>query len=179
MEKQGTIGQIDFSHWLLRLIAYIIDGIIVLIPTFIIYHFIIAPALTPTYTVFGFYTYYGAVPWWGLWLISPAIFGILSVAYFAIFETAWSATIGKRLLGFKVQTTNGNKLTIGKAIMRNISKIYWILLVLDWLLGAFTQGNDKRQKYTDRLAGTTVAVAKQPFSSSSLPPPPPPPKPNP
>jgi uncharacterized RDD family membrane protein YckC len=171
MEKQNTIGQLDFNHWLLRLIAYVIDGIIILIPTFIIYHFILVPALTPTYTVYGIYTYYGVVPWWGLWLISPAVFGILSVAYFAILDTAWSATVGKRLLGFKVQTTNGNKLTIGKAIMRNISKIYWILLVLDWLLGAFTQGNDRRQKYLDRLAGTTVVSVKQTFTS---PPPPPP-----
>jgi uncharacterized RDD family membrane protein YckC len=177
MEKQNTSGQLDLNNWLMRLIAFVIDGIIILIPTIIIYHFALSPALRPTYTAFGYYTYYGTSPWWGLWLLSPVIFGIFSLVYFAILETVWGATIGKRLLHFKVQKTNGDKITFVKAFIRNITKIYWIALVIDWALGAFTKGSDKRQKYLDRLAGTTVVSVKPTFNPP--PPPPPPPMPNP
>jgi uncharacterized RDD family membrane protein YckC len=168
MEKQETAIQIDFNHWILRLIAWVIDAIIVIIPTYIIYTFAIASALRPTYSGY-FYTYYGAVPWWGTWFISPLVFGIIAVVYCAVLDTAWGATIGKRLLGFKVQTTSGGKVDIGKAIIRNISKIFWILLILDWLIGIVTPGNDKRQKYSDRIAQTTVVQTKQSITTSAQP----------
>ena len=77
---------------------------------------------------------------------------------------------------------NGGKVTTEKAFIRNISKIFWPFLILDWLIGIATAG-DKRQKYTDRIAGTTVVQVRQAFQSataapSSTPPPstvPPPP----
>jgi hypothetical protein len=73
---------------------------------------------------------------------------------------------------------NGGKVDFSKAFIRNISKIYGLLLFLDWLLGIVTPGN-KGQKYTDRIAGTTVVSIKQAFASptTSSPPPPPPPPP--
>lgn len=142
MSQQDTIGQLDFNHWLLRLIAFVIDCLIIAIPTAII-------------------SYLLAASWW----LSPLILGILEVLYFALMDVYYGATIGKRLLGFKVQTTNGDRVSIDKSFIRNISKIYWILLILDWLLGVVTPGNDRRQKYSDRYAGTTVVSVNQPTSS--------------
>ena len=47
---------------------------------------------------------------------------------------------------------------------RNISKLFWyILLPLDLLLGFFTYG-DPRQRFSDRVFGTTI-VSAQPASS--------------
>ncbi len=159
------IEQIDWMHWIYRLIAYIIDSIIIAIPTYIIW-FIITLALV--FSPLSFFAIYGIA------LVFPFIFGIIEVLYFAILDVSWGATIGKRFLGLQVQTTNGGKVPFGKALIRNISKIYWIFLILDWLIGIVTPG-DKRQKFTDRYAGTTVIQAKQAFGSAGAPPPPPPP----
>jgi uncharacterized RDD family membrane protein YckC len=89
-------------------------------------------------------------------------------------EASYGATLGKKVLGLQVQMVNGSKVTFDKAFIRNISKIFWLFLLLDWILGVATPGNDQRQKYTDRIAGTTVVSVKQAFSSVSTPPPPPP-----
>jgi uncharacterized RDD family membrane protein YckC len=112
---------------------------------------------------------------YGSWLLLPFFFGIIEVLYFAILDVSWGATIGKRVLGLQVQMVNGSKVQFGAAFIRNISKIYPLFLLLDWIIGIATPGSDRRQKYTDRMAGTTVVSVKQPFASVTPPPPPPPP----
>ena len=172
MTNNSGIGQIDFSHWIIRLIAFIIDSIIIAIPSYIIW-FIITLAIVFSPASF--------VAIYGLSLLFPFIFGIIEVLYFAILDSAWGATIGKRVMGLQVQTVNGARVDFGKAFIRNISKIYWLLLLLDWILGLVTAGSDRRQKYTDRVAGTTVVqTGRSPIGTTAPPPsspPPPPPAP--
>ena len=110
-----------------------------------------------------------------MYLLLPFILGLIEVFYFTILDTSWGATIGKRVLGLHVQMVNGSKVHFGKAFIRNISKIYGLILLLDWIIGIATPGADRRQKYTDRMAGTTVVSLKQPFSTGMPTPPPPPP----
>lgn len=165
-------GQLDLTHWIYRLIAYIIDCIIVGIPAAIIYYLVILALITPSYTYSG-YTYLGIAPWWSF-LLLLFLLGILQLFYFMILDSAWGGTIGKRILGLQVQTVNGGKVPFDKSFIRNISKIFGLFLFLDWLVAVITPGADKRQKYTDRIAGTTVVQARQAFAGSTLPPPPPP-----
>jgi len=162
-----TSGQLDLSLWLIRLIAYIIDVIIIVVATFILGVIaFIATAATGSVFLVG-----------GLW-ITFGLFGLLSILYFIILDVIWGATIGKRVMGLQVQTVKGARVTFGQSIIRNISKINPLLVFLDWLIAIITNGPDKRQKLTDRWAGTTVIQAgkspinftEQPFSS---PPPPP------
>ncbi len=158
-----TLEQINWMHWIYRLIALIIDSIITGIIGGIIYWVLLIPII-----ISG--GIFGIVPWWGATFLLPFIYGIILVLYSAFLEASWGGmTVGKKILGLQVQTTNGNKVTFDKAFLRNISKIYWLLLLLDWLIGILTPGN-KMQKYTDRMAGTVVQ-SKQSF----FPPPPPPP----
>jgi uncharacterized RDD family membrane protein YckC len=89
------------------------------------------------------------------------------VLYSVILEVSWGATIGKRILGLQVQTVSGSKITLDKAFIRNISKIFWLFLILDWLVAVATPGADRRQKYSDRIAGTTVVQVSQAFASVS------------
>jgi uncharacterized RDD family membrane protein YckC len=159
--------QLDFTHWIYRLIAYIIDSIIIGIPAAIIYFFVILAVLVANPFIFAF----------GGWLILPFLLGILELIYFMILDTTWGGTIGKRVMGLQVQTVNGGKVSLDKSFIRNISKIYGLFLFLDWLIAVITAGSDKRQKFTDRYAGTTVIQAKQAFASTGAPPPPPPPPP--
>jgi uncharacterized RDD family membrane protein YckC len=158
-------GQVDLTHWIYRLIAYIIDSIIIGIPAAIIYFIIILAAVVANPFLLA----------WGSWLVLPFLFGILQLLYFMILDTAWGGTIGKRVLGLQVQMVNGNKVPFDKSFIRNITKVYGLFLFLDWLVAVITPGADKRQKYTDRIAGTTVVQARQAFASSTPPPPPPPP----
>ena len=169
----NTIEQIDWMHWIYRLIAYLIDTIIVGIPAYIIYLFALIPLLTtPSYIYLGI-TIYGVAPWWSF-LLLPFIIGILQLVYFMALDTIWGGTVGKRILGLQVQMSSGGKVPIGKSIIRNISKIHGLFLILDWLVGVLTPG-DKHQKYTDRIASTTVTATKAIFNPTPPPPPPPPP----
>jgi len=163
-------GQIDFNHWLYRFLALLIDSIITAIPGYIIF-WIISGILWPVSVYWG----WGWAPWWATWFLMPLLVGIIQVLYFAILDASWGATIGKRVLGLQTNMVNGGKVTFNAALMRNISKIYWLFLLLDWIIGIATPGPDGRQKYTDRMAGTTVAQVKQAFGSATPPPPPPPP----
>jgi len=162
-QNSNSAGQLDFNHWLIRLIAYIIDAIIIIIVSVII-GLIIAISIVLTGAFFLFVGY-------GLFFFT---FGILSILYFIILDVAWGGTVGKRAMGLQVQTTNGGRVSIGQSFIRNISKIFWLFLFLDWLIAIVTAGNDRRQKLTDRWAGTTVVqVGKSPIQLTSSPTPPP------
>jgi len=86
---------------------------------------------------------------------APLMFGILSIFYFVFMESAYGATIGKRIMGLKVVTLDGRNPNVEKAFIRNVSKIHWALLLIDLLIGLGTKG-DPNQKFSDRIAGTTV-----------------------
>jgi uncharacterized RDD family membrane protein YckC len=170
-EKMSTesSSQFDLNHWVLRLIAFIIDSIIVGIVAGIIYFLVILSLVTSgTWLVL-----------WGTWLVLPFLLGIFEILYFMFMEVFYGATLGKKVLGLQVQMVNGSKVTFDKSFIRNISKIYWLFLLLDWILGIAITGHDQRQKYSDRIAGTTVVLVRSTFPSvatpSSPPPPPPPP----
>jgi len=167
--------QVDFGQWLIRFIALVIDSIPLSIIAYIIFWFGIVPFWFTT-SVFGIATYV-SVAWWGWFLIFPLLYGIFALLYFIIMEITMGATIGKKILGLEVQMTNGSKVTLDKSFIRNISKLFGILLFLDWLVAVVTPGPDPRQKYTDRVAGTTVVSIKQAFGGQPQPPPPPPPPP--
>lgn len=130
------------DHWVRRIIAIIVDTLVVYIPLFFIFNIILFVTLSS----------WGWWYWWGwLW---PLVYGLLFFLYFIILETAMGATIGKRLLNLRVVTTTGQPLGIGPVIVRNISKIV-VLHWLDMIIGMITDG-DPRQKFTDRVMNVTV-----------------------
>lgn len=161
-EKIGSDTRLQ-DHWIRRLIAFIIDSIIVAIGTFIIAAIILIPFLI-TAALTG-------LPWF---LFNPFAFpffaGILSVLYFALLESWYGWTFGKRIMSLEVEKVDGQKPPLDAAFIRNASKIYWILVLLDVIIGLATPG-DPQQKVTDRIAGTTVT------STTAAPPPPSPPPP--
>jgi len=155
------------NHWLIRLVAFIIDTIIIGIVAAIIY----AVAIFALISSGGFWVF------WGPFVLLAFILGILELLYFMFMDSSYGGTLGKRILGLHVQTVNGGKVTFDKAFIRNISKIFWLFLLIDWILAIATPGQDPHQKYTDRIAGTTVVSTKTAFTSGATPPPPPPPPP--
>jgi uncharacterized RDD family membrane protein YckC len=166
-------SEFDFNHWLYRFLALLIDSIIAYIPAYIIY-IVVSGILWP---VPAYYSAWGLggmwTPWWAIYVLFLLIGGVIQMLYFVILEVSRGATVGKTLLGLQVKMVNGSKLEFGKSFIRNISKIYGLFLLLDWLIGIVTPGADRHQKYTDRMAGTTVVSIKQPFAAAPPPPPPP------
>ena len=162
----GSSSQPDMMNiWLMRFLALLIDSIVLGIIVGVIY----------VVVVFWLIAGGGWFLWYS-WLVLPFVLGILSLLYFPVMESSSGATLGKKLIGLQVQTTSGGRVTFDKALIRNISKIHGLFLFLDWLIAVASPGPDPRQKYTDRIAGTTVVSVKAGFASGAVPPPPPPPK---
>ena len=85
--------------------------------------------------------------------------GVVFILYFTVLEASSGATIGKRTFGLKVTSKMGSNPTLAEAFIRNLSKIYWLLLLLDVIVGlALTKGY--QQKYSDQLVGTTVVSTR-------------------
>jgi len=151
------------DHWIKRVIAYIIDWLIVTVITGLI-----VALLLPVWWLGGGF---GGL-FWGLGAVVVAVFAIL---YWLIQEAFWGGTIGKKVMGLRVVGTTG-PMDIVKAAIRNVSKINGILLLLDWIVGLATEG-DPRQKIMDRFAGTTVvrtdqqAYMEEQFRQMATPPP--------
>lgn len=122
------------DHWLRRFVAIIIDGIIASVIVFAIsiFFWILAP--------------WGFIGWF--------FTGAIMLLYFILFEMIMGGTPGKKLLSLEVVKTDG-QLDFISSLLRNISKIFWIFLLIDWFIGMFTDG-DPRQKWLDRYANTTV-----------------------
>ena len=133
------------EQWLRRVVAFIIDAIIVGI-VFGILMFLL------TFGVFKFDMF--------SWLlIGSFLSGVLILLYSALLESLRGATFGKELLKLRVTHRQG-KLDIAKALIRNVSKLWWLFLLLDILIAFFTAGNDPKQRWLDRITETTVESTK-------------------
>ncbi|HDQ06407.1 MAG TPA: zinc-ribbon domain-containing protein [Candidatus Bathyarchaeota archaeon] len=131
------------DHWIKRAIAYIIDSIIV-------------GAATAILLIIAMFPFFIGNPSAFFNILSfPFAMGLLYILYFSIAETMYGATFGKRLMGLTVATKSGGRPTFGQAFIRNISKIHQVLLLLD-LIGGLITSTDLHQKYSDRIASTTV-----------------------
>jgi len=129
-------------YWLKRLLAGIIDFIIILFP------------LVFVDSIFAII--FGPIPrYYSLVFLA----GVVWFAYSTLLEGTISTTPGKAILGLKVEPVRGKGILFAQAAMRNVSRIFGLFLLLDLLLGFITEG-DHRQKLMDRVSGTLV-VAKE------------------
>ncbi len=84
--------------------------------------------------------------------------GVILILYFPLMETTMGASIGKQLLRLKVVSRRGGNPTFFEAFIRNVSKINWVLLLLDVIVGLGVS-KGYQQKYSDQLMGTSVVPA--------------------
>ncbi|HZW85126.1 MAG TPA: RDD family protein [Nitrososphaerales archaeon] len=135
------------QYWFQRLIAFVIDAIIVNVVLYIIAIFVFSALF------FGGVGYY-AFFFGGFTFVS----GFLLVLYFPFLESMRGASIGKGFFKLKVVNKGGTNPTFMEAFIRNISKIFWLLLLLD-VIGGLVMSKGVQQKYTDTMAGTMVVAA--------------------
>jgi uncharacterized RDD family membrane protein YckC len=136
------------DHWIRRLVAFIIDSIIVAVAV-VIFAAVVTIPLVLLAAATG-------LPW-GVFnpLAFPFFIGLLSILYFSAMEFFYGGTFGKRIMNLKAVRTDGKRPSLDAIFVRNLSKIYWILILLDVIIGLATAG-DAYQKFSDRMVGTTV-----------------------
>jgi len=132
-----------------RIVAYVID---VLAVSVVVYFLLLVVAFPFVPAVFFGQTF-PFVWFWGFWL--GGIASLIVLAYFVLAEAVFERTLGKELLGLKVTRLDGKHVDLWSSFVRNISKISFVLLVIDLAAGLGSHG-DGRQKYSDRYIGTTV-----------------------
>ena len=132
------------GYWLRRLVALIVDGAIIAVVLGVIFA---VAAASFFFGGFGAMTFF-----FGAFTI---LVGVLLILYFPLTESMWGASLGKRILGLKVVSKRGTNPTFVEAFVRNISKIYWLLLLLDVIIGLATS-KGYQEKYSDHLMGTKV-----------------------
>lgn len=126
------------THWLKRFVAIVIDSLLIWIPLLIFF------------SLLGFHA-----------VLPSLLFGPLLFIYAAVFELATGGTLGKMLMHLKA-VSMGGQMNPSQAFMRNVSKVFVIFLLLDWIIGLATETRDPRQKWTDQLARTAVIATNHP-----------------
>ena len=126
-----------------RLLASVLDWFILLgvflIITFIVVLFFIKDKETRIAVSFGIL---GSIP-------------IAKIIYHIVMESsARQATLGKQMLNIKVVDMQGGRITVAKAIGRNLCKIFSVLTFFIGYLIAFF--NKQQQCLHDMLAGTLI-----------------------
>ena len=128
------------EHWITRFLAFVLDYFLLFVVT------AIAKDLVTPDWAFSTIDYVLAA-------------GLISFLYFIVAESFFGYTLGKRLFDLKVVTVNDEKPSFKNVVIRNISKIFFIFLILD-AIGSYFIDNNLHQRYTDKIAHTRVKNGK-------------------
>ena len=112
-----------------RVVAYIIDFFVVSAFMWIVSYFLYY--IVNPYNSYMVYNYF------------PYVVPVLILVYFILCEKFNGATVGKSLMYLQVRSKNGSLISWPQAIVRNLTKIYWIPIIFDWAIGKILK--------TDRL----------------------------
>ena len=113
-----------------RFIAYILDFLVVsaiMWPISYLLYLFVNP-------VFRFQVYH----------YFPFTAPIIIILYFVLCEKIRGATVGKLLMFIEVQNEEGNRISYKQAIIRNISKLWWIFIIFDYIIGLLYGSKDDR-----------------------------------
>ncbi|MDR0911129.1 MAG: RDD family protein [Methanobrevibacter sp.] len=116
-----------------RIIAYIADFFVVSAILWII-TWLLGLYIVPN-SMFVLYDYF---------IVISVLFCLF---YFIILEKIYGQTIGKELVFLKVKDFNNKKITYKQSLIRNISKIFWIIIIFDYIIGIIIK------KENDRILG--------------------------
>ena len=89
-----------------------------------------------------------------------ALFTVLQLAYFFVYEASSGQTIGKRLFHVRVETLKGPRPTTGQIAWRTVLRPVDALpaLYASGLISLMRTGRTRRQRIGDVVAGTTVVL---------------------
>ena len=102
----------------------------------------------------------------GAELVGQLLVLVAAYAYYAGMESSsYQATVGKMALGIQVTGLNGNRISFGRALGRNLAEILSaLILLIGYIMVPFTE---KKQGLHDLIAGTLVVKKGSTPSMSS------------
>ncbi len=112
-----------------RVVAYILDFIVVSAFMWIVSFF--------TFNMVGAKNVYS------VYQFLPFAMAIFVLVYFVLCEKLAGASVGKSLMYLRVKSKNGANISWLQAIVRNLTKMFWVPIIFDWLVGKLLR--------TDRL----------------------------
>lgn len=158
---EGAVKPVDYAGFWRRFVAYVVDRLILGIPSFVLVLVFIVPSIAglvggccdPGHVPFAILSF--VMSW--VWLVMVIIVGHL--LYFAWFESSrFQATLGKMLLGIVVTDTAGQRVSFLRALGRNLGKIIsHMIFNIGFLMGGITA---KKQALHDMLADCLVVMKK-------------------
>jgi len=142
---QGPGGTTGYGGFWIRLVAYIIDAIVINVATW-------AVGL-----VIGVDPFAAATT--GYDPTSTVISLVIGLLYFALLESSErGATLGKMAVGLRVVTDRGTRLSFGHALGRYLAKLLsGLILFIGFLMVAFTE---RKRGLHDMIAGTLVVKVR-------------------
>jgi len=133
-----------------RLVAYIIDDIIVVVGIWIVFAIFglsgYATGQATTEAAFGVLSVIGLI-----------IAVVWTVGYFIFFWSTRGQTPGKMIMGIKIVPTDGGPVTVGKAILRLIG--YAVSAIVVYLGFLWVLWDKDKQGWHDKIAKTYVVKA--------------------
>ena len=97
---------------------------------------------------------------WGIFDPICGVFLFVIFAYLIVMEAYVGWTVGKRLLGMKVVDGSGNRIGLGKSIIRNLLRMVDGLPAFNILGVILIISSEKGQRFGDRVAKTYVVVLR-------------------
>ena len=158
-----------------RLVAYIIDAIVLYIPSLLLEGPFGSHAATETLEqsilasgtnvqgmMLAYHNFY--VDQWAYFLTT----GVIAWLYFAICESSrWQATLGKMALGIRVTDLQGGRISFLRALGRYAGKfLSTAIILIGFVMAAFTA---RKQALHDLLANTLVVNGRANDAHHSLP----------
>ncbi len=134
------------GYWIRRVIAYAVDAVIV---------YVAVGILALLFAVTFLLTAGPAAFWAAIGGAYSAVVGVILFFYFTFADAYMGATVGKSVFSLKVVGPQGKNPTLGESAIRNISKLFWLLLLLDVIVG-LALSKKYTQKYSDQFAKTEV-----------------------
>ncbi len=138
-------SQPKYAGFLVRLVAAILDGILLLVVDGVVDF--------PITMMFGQGNAQVA------WLITFIVNFVINYGYAIAFLVSRGATPGKMLLGIKVVTVSGEPLTAGRAALREILG-KWLSALVIGLGYLWVIWDAKKQAWHDKIANTYVVYGK-------------------
>ena len=134
------------NYWLRRLAAFVIDAIIVVVIIVVVAVLVAIPSFVLSGTA-GLTSFFAGA--------FALVAGVILFLYFIVAEVTQGATVGKHAMHLRVVGPKGGNPNLVESLARNVSKIYWILLLLDVVVGLATS-KQYTQKFSDKVVGTSV-----------------------
>ena len=168
---QTTHAHTTHAHagFISRAIAFVLDIVVMSVA--------VLAAIALLQALLGFFTLYGLIgervvqsgPFRAIVVVVTALIGVgIAVGYPVVFWVLLGQTPGKLLMGVRIARTNGQRLTIGRALLRYLG--YWLSAIPLGLGFFWVLVDDQRQCWHDKLADTYVIYDSRspvPLSSTS------------